>query len=639
MPSPARPTRVCWVTQPIYLRSGSTSILLDLGSDDPRIVHWGADLGEVPPDPGVVVPPVAHSAFDVPVQPSVLPQASRGWRGRAGLRGHREGTAFSPRLSLVEVAAVDPAHCTLLLRDEACGLEVRIEYTLDAHGMLEVDQTVINTGSSAYSIEGMTIQVPLPAQATEALDLTGRWSGERHPQRHVIQQGTWVRSGRHGRTGHDATLAMVAGTPGFASRTGEVWALHLGWSGNHESFIDALPSGDVMVGVGELLEPGEILLAAGESYRSPRAFCVYSPHGLDGVGDVFHEWMRSRPGHPATPRPVILNTWEAVYFEHDLPTLLELADAAADLGVERFVLDDGWFLGRRHDRAGLGDWYVDDTVWPDGLGPLIEHVHARGMQFGLWVEPEMINEDSALAREHPEWISGPADRTPLGWRSQQVLDLAEPEAWRHVFERLDSILHDNRIDYLKWDQNRDHLEAGHGGRASTHDQTIALYGLLDALREAHPSVEIESCSSGGGRVDLGILARTDRVWASDTNDALERQIIQRWTTLVVPPELVGAHIGPERSHTTGRTHDLAFRAITAMFGHLGLEWDVRTLDEGDRERLRGFIDYYKTRRALIHSGRLVHVDHPDPATTAYGVVDRSGDAALFVVATLASSAV
>ena len=287
---------------------------------------------------------------------------------------------------------------------------------------------------------------------------------------------------------------------------------------------------------------------------------------------------------------MVLNTWEAVYFDHNLDTLIELADSAADLGVERFVLDDGWFRGRRDDTAGLGDWFVDETLWPDGLTPLIEAVTSRGMEFGLWVEPEMINLDSDVARAHPDWIVGPAaashkdgGRLPLAWRNQHVIDLVNPEAWQYIFDRIDALLRENNISYLKWDQNRDLTEHGHAGRSSVHEQTLAAYRLFDELRKAHPGVEIESCSSGGARVDLGILERTDRIWGSDCNDALERQTIQRWTGVVVPPELVGGHIGPTTSHTTARTHDLSFRAITALFGHFGMEWDVREV-QGERAR-------------------------------------------------------
>jgi alpha-galactosidase len=308
------------------------------------------------------------------------------------------------------------------------------------------------------------------------------------------------------------------------------------------------------------------------------------------------------------------------------------------------VLDDGWFRGRRDDHAGLGDWYVDETLWPDGLTPLIEAVNSHGMEFGLWVEPEMINLDSDVARAHPDWVVGPAvlshkdgGRLPVEWRHQHIIDLVNPAAWQYIFERIDALLRENNISYLKWDQNRDLSEHGHAGRASVHEQTLAVYRLFDELRKAHPGVEIESCSSGGARVDLGILERTDRIWGSDCNDALERQTIQRWTGVAVPPELVGGHIGPTTSHTTARTHDLSFRAITALFGHFGMEWDVREVQGAEREELKRFIGLYKEHRGLIHSGRMVRADVPDDSHMLHGVVSDDGGSALFAAVSTRTS--
>ena len=621
----------------LYLRSAGVSILLDLRDGDARVAHWGADLGEHAPDAVALEPSVPNSASDEPSPVSLIPQGSRGWRGTPGISGDRESRSYSLRLVLQNVEA-DDARAVLTLSDEAAGVVVRSTLALEPSGLLLIDNELENAGEGEFRVASLDTTLPVPSQATEALDLTGRWAREKHPQRRHIDQGTWVRDGRHGRTGHDSTLVIAAGTPGFGWRSGEVWALHLGWSGDHTSRVERSGDGQKVVAVGELLHSGELVLTPGEVYRAPRAFASYSAHGLDGISASFHEWMRARPQHPSSPRPVVLNTWEAVYFNHDLNVLKQLADSAAELGVERFVLDDGWFVGRRDDTAGLGDWFVDPDVWPQGLTPLTDHVKSRGMQFGLWVEPEMINEDSDLARAHPDWISGPGDRLSLRWRHQQVLDLVNPDAWDYIYERLDALLTEYPIDYLKWDQNRDQLELGHDGTSSTHEQTLAAYRMFDALRAAHPDVEIESCSSGGARVDLGILQRTDRVWASDTNDALERQTIQRWTGLVLPPELVGSHVGPGTSHTTRRTHALSFRAITALFGHFGVEWDVRRLTDSERAELGGAIEFYKAQRGLIHSGRAVRIDRPDDTDTAYGVVAQDRSRALVVYGALATSA-
>jgi len=430
----------------------------------------------------------------------------------------------------------------------------------------------------------------------------------------------------------------AAGQSGFGFGHGEVWGIHLGWSGNQQVYGERMPSGVAVLGAGEVLLPGELILEPGVSYTTPWLFGSYGV-GLDAVTARFHEYLRARPIHPVKPRPVVCNVWEAVYFDHRLDRLVALADAAATVGVERYVLDDGWFRHRRDDSAGLGDWYVDEGVWPDGLNPLIDHVRGLGMEFGLWFEPEMVNQDSDLARAHPDWILSLPHRMPPEARHQQVLDLGHPDAYAYLLERMDAILTEYDIGYVKWDHNRELVDAGHhpDGTPGVHNQTLALYRLLDELKARHPGVEIESCSSGDGRVDLGIIDHTDRVWGSDCIDALERQAINRGTSSLLPLELIGSHIGSPTSHTTGRTHTLAFRAGTAIFGHLGIEWDMTAMSDADRAELTGWVALYKQWRGLLHSGRLVRADHPDPAVWVNGVVAQDGTSALFSVATMAAT--
>ncbi|MGH3704118.1 MAG: alpha-galactosidase, partial [Agromyces sp.] len=347
------------------------------------------------------------------------------------------------------------------------------------------------------------------------------------------------------------------------------------------------------------------------------------------------------PQHPRSPRPVTLNTWEAVYFDHDVDTLVELADRAAELGIERFVLDDGWFGARRNDRAGLGDWTVSSEVWPDGLHPLVDRVRGHGMQFGLWFEPEMVNMDSDLARAHPEWIMATGARLPVESRHQQVLNLGIPEAYAYVRDAMCAILDEYDIAYIKWDHNRDLVDAGTQatGRPGVHEQTLAFYRLVDELKSRYPELEIESCSSGGGRVDLGAIDRTDRIWVSDNNDPIDRQQANRWTTQLVPLELMGAHIASGASHITNRLHALSFRAITALFGHLGVEWDLRTADPAELAELEEWIRLHKANRELLHGGDLVRLDHPDRTLSVNGVVAADGSAALFAYVSLARSSV
>ncbi len=634
---------------PLHLRAGGVSLVVASQSDGmPYVAHWGADLGALSPadlDDLVLLarPQLMPNTVDEQHPVGLLPEHWTGWAGTPGVTGSRDGAHWSPRFRVVDVRSsvgdAPVAHrAALTLVDDQAGLTVLLEIELLVTGLVRVRAAARNDTESTYRLEALEPALPVPGRADELLDFTGRHIRERSPQRRRLSVGAHQREGRRGRTGTDATLLMVAGEPGFGFRTGEVWGAHVAWSGNHRTRAERSPQGVTLLAGGELLLPGEVALAAGESYRSPWLYGAYGV-GLDALAGRIHGYLRSRPHHPRRPRPVTLNTWEAVYFDHDQDRLATLATVAAEVGVERFVLDDGWFHARRDDHAGLGDWWVDPDVWPAGLHPIVEHVQALGMEFGLWVEPEMVNPDSDLAREHPDWILQTGDRLPVESRFQQVLDLGNPDAWQLVLSRLDALLTDYDIAYLKWDHNRDLVDAGSGPRRApgVHRQTRAFYALVDELRRRHPGIEIESCSSGGGRIDLEVLDRTDRVWTSDCNDPLERQSIQRWTGLLVPPEMLGAHVGPARAHTTGRTHDLSFRAGTALFGHLGVEWDLASATADERRELAGWIAAHKQLRPLLATGAVVHSDHPDPGVWLHGVVAVDRTEGVFAVVAMAQS--
>lgn len=600
------------------LAADGVGLTIALSPEDrlPRIVHWGRDPGEVP------LAPYGLSALPV------LPIQHEGWAGRPAIAGNRAGRFAHPRLRVTALDFTDN-RMTLRATDAEAGLVVACELMLSPEGVIRARYDLTNAGDDAWNVGSLRCLLPVPDEAVDLLDFTGRWALERVPQRRPFELGSHVRENRRGRTGHDSTTLLCLGTNSFANRSGEVWAVHVGWSGNHEHSAERMPDSVAALGGGELLESGEIRLARGETYQTPWVYFVWSESGLDGVRDRFHRFIRARETHPRTPRPVVLNTWEAVYFQHDFDKLKALADTAASVGVERFVLDDGWFGARRDDHAGLGDWFVSPDVWPDGLGPLADHVHKHGMQFGLWFEPEMVNPDSDLFRAHPEWVLAESGRLPDEFRQQHVLDLARPEVSAYLLDRLSALVDEVGVDFIKWDHNRDLVEAPH-----VHAQTVAVYRLLDKLRRRHPGLEIESCSSGGARVDLGILERTDRVWTSDTNDPVDRQQIQRWTNLLLPYELMGAHVGPTRTHITGRVTDLAMRCATALFGHAGIERDLTECDSDELRRLTEWILLYKRTRPLIHSGRVVTADRAD--ASVHGVVALDGSHALFCYAQLTS---
>jgi alpha-galactosidase len=629
-----------------HLRAGGVSLVVDVAAV-PAVVYWGADLGELSAADLQALATVGRlhpraTGFDSARPLGILPAAADGWFGIPGVSGHRGGRDWSPSFTPtgppMQTAGADEQSITVDGVDPDLDLTVRVELELLPSGLLRTRATLTNTGTEAYQLDGMNLALPVPAEATEIADFTGRWAKERIAQRHEFTHGSHVRTSRRGRPGFDSQLLYAAGRHGFGFGHGEVWGIHLGWSGNQQVYGERMPSGLAVLGAGEVLLPGELILDPGAGYTTPWLFGSFGL-GLDAVTARFHEFLRARPIHPVKPRPVVCNVWEAVYFDHRLDRLIALADAAAAVGVERYVLDDGWFRHRRDDSAGLGDWYVDEGVWPDGLSPLIDHVRGLGMEFGLWFEPEMINPDSDLARAHPDWILSLPHRMPPEARHQQVLDLGHPDAYAYLLERMDSILAEYDIGYVKWDHNRELVDPGHHpeGTPGVHDQTLALYRLLDELKARHPGLEIESCSSGGGRVDLGIIDHTDRVWGSDCIDALERQGINRGTSSLLPLELIGSHIGSPTSHTTGRTHTLAFRAGTAIFGHLGIEWDMTAISDADRAELTGWVTIYKQWRGLLHSGRLVRADHPDPAVWVNGVVAQDKTRGLFSVAAMAAT--
>ena len=634
----------------LSLRSSGAQVVLEVPTSGlPRVLHWGQDLGELTAaDLEALVASGPQQALTglpsdgVPV--ALLPSPADGWLWTPGITGHRQGSDFSPAFTTTEaqVLATDRPeiahHLEIRATDPVAHLDLVIEVQLSSSGLLGTRAQVTNTGTGSYDLSSLDLALPVPPQASELMDMTGRQLRERSLQRAPLTIGTHLRESRRA-SAHEASLLTVAGAPGFSWRTGQVWGVHVGWSGNTRTYAERTNTGVTTLAGGELLLAGEMRLAEGESYTSPWLYASVGV-GLDELASRFHGFLRDRPEHPSSPRPVTLNVWEAVYFDHRLDRLVELADVAARVGVERYVLDDGWFRHRRDDTAGLGDWYVDEGVWPDGLGPLVSAVRERGMQFGLWFEPEMINEDSDLARAHPDWIMAPGERLPVRHRHQQVLNLTIPEAYAYLRERISALVSEYGVDYLKWDHNRSLVEAGTRttGRPAVHAQTLAVYRLIDDLKAAHPGLEIESCASGGGRIDLGMMTHADRIWGSDCNDPTERQLIESGTRLLLPPELIGSHIASPTSHTTGRTHALAYRAGTAFFSHLGIEWDLTTATEEDLTDLTAWLAVHKQHRDLLHTGTVVRCDHLREGVWCHGVVATDRAEAIFAVVSLQSAA-
>lgn len=606
----------------LRLEGGGQTIVLAQGEGPPTLVYWGPTLTEPSLSEDLLEEAVAHGMLDDGERLDLWPEAGRGFTGKSAFECRRDDGSFITQLrALSPLTQGDGFDFPLV--DAAAGVEVVLSVRLDqATGVATFQAAVRNTGDQVLDLAWVSA-ASLSPPGDEILLFDGRWSREFATARQRLVTGSMVKENRTGRTSHHAPPFLVAGEEGFGEHHGRVLGLHLAWSGDHRLLAERVRDGRLQLQAGELFWPGEVRLGPGETYRTPSLYAAKSDRGLNGLSARFHPFVRDviMAGRlKDRRRPIHFNTWEAVYFRHDLSELMALADLAAEVGAERFILDDGWFKGRSDDRRALGDWTADPVKYPDGLAPLIEHVVARGLEFGLWVEPEMVNADSDLLRAHPDWIlQAPGRRQPLG-RGQHVLDLTRAEVAAHVFDAVDRLLRDHPIGYLKWDMNRDLTHAQSGGRPASRRQVLAVYALIDRLRDAHPKLEIEACASGGGRADYEILRRTDRIWVSDCNDPIERQTIQRGFSLFFPPAIMGAHVGPASSHTTARTSRLELRAMTALLGHMGIEADIRAFSAAERDELKEALSLHKQLRGLLHHG----------ATLRQEVSDRGGIATMVV---------
>lgn len=612
-----------------HLRSPDTSLVIAARDGQPYIAHLGRPLGSADIDPSVLSRGITGGGLDLEVVPGILAQSTLGWQGRPGIEVRDANNVPLKLVLSVGNVSADDQRASITMVDASGTVRVDLDIVIEASDTIRIGASVTNTGSTPLHLDALGLCVPIGAEAREVLTLGGRHAMEAVMQRTPWGRSTIVVENRSGRTSHENLGVVFAGSTGFGENHGQVWGVHLAWSGNFEIICDGVTENLRTITAAELLRAGEVAIEPGGTHRAPDVVIAHSEHGLNGVSRKFHGRIRALHG-AGIARPVILNTWEAVYFDHDLDTLKRLADAGAAVGVERFVLDDGWFHGRRNDTAGLGDWWVDPAVWPNGLTPLVDHVTSLGMEFGLWFEPEMVNPDSDLYRRHPEWALDGVMTDPLLGRNQLVLDLSREEVRNHLFHRIHEILSAHDITYVKWDHNRPLIGA------MSAAQTRGAYELFDRLTRAHANVQFESCASGGGRIDHGIATWVRRFWASDSIDALDRLEIQRGLSTFMPPEVLGSHIGSPTCHTTGRRHALSFRAATAMFGWLGIEWNLLNLTDRERDDLESDVAVYKSMRHLLHGGDHFRTDHPDDTVQVHGVSSTDRAEALVAVSRLRS---
>ncbi len=619
----------------IRLTSKDTDLVIR--TEPAEILYWGKhlnidDISEF--DAMTIERGVANGSLDVDIPVTFAAENGRGYFGCSSLEGHRSGYDWAP-VFVTKSAVKNGNNLVIEAEDPIAKLGFKTEIEADENGVFKFRNTVTNLVEGAFTINRLAVTLPVPEYADEVLSFYGRWCRELQENRLRLKHGAFTQENRHGRTSHEYAPNLVLGRPHFSQEQGEVWGFHLAWSGNHRIRADVLIDGRRFAQLENLYLPGEIVLQQGESISTPWVYTAYSESGLNGMSQQFHRHIRQHIVHFHQPvRPVHLNIWEGVTFNHDPAHIIAMAEKAAEMGVERFIIDDGWFVGRNDDFGGLGDWFLDEKKYPHGLTPVIDAVKKLGMQFGIWVELEMINKRSQLYEQHPDWLLQLDGYEQPEERHQYTLDLVNPDVFNYLLERMDWLLGEHQIDYIKWDHNRRLVQPGHLGKAAVKAQTEAAYRLFSLLRERYPHVEIESCSSGGARVDFEILKHSQRFWTSDNNDALARQKIQRGMSYFYPPEVIGAHIGGAPCQTTNRHFSFDFRGLTALFGHMGVELDPVKESAEERAGFAKYIALHKQLRPLLHSGDVFRLDYHSENTLINGVVSNDKNHAVLLISQL-----
>ena len=502
---------------------------------------------------------------------------------------------------------------TIRLRDELLNVSVYLNYTLFAsHPALARSARIVNEGGlELHLTHAMSLSLDLPDMEYELLHFSGAWGRERYLKVRKLEQGVQSVESLRGHSSHNHNPFVMLRRPGTDEDQGEVLGFSLVYSGNFlaQAEVDTWDTTRITLGINPFgfdwkLEPGQ-------GFQTPEAVAVYSHQGMGAMSRTFHTLYRSRLARGEwrdRPRPILINNWEATYFNFDEDKLVSIAQAAKRDGVELFVLDDGWFGARRSDRAGLGDWIANPELLPQGIPGLAERIEALGMRFGLWFEPEMVNRDSDLYRAHPDWLLQTPGRTPSHGRNQFVLDFSRPEVADRVHAMMADILSGAKVSYVKWDMNRSITEAYSAALPPDrqgevfHRYILGVYDLYERLTSAFPHVLFESCASGGGRFDPGMLYYAPQAWTSDDSDAAERLKIQYGTSFCYPVVSMGAHVSAVPNHQVNRATPLSTRANVAYFGTFGYELDLNRLTSKEREQGRAQIAFMKEHRDVIQFG-------------------------------------
>jgi alpha-galactosidase len=611
-------------TRVFRIDGDSVSYVFGINDEDSlQPLYWGARLG-ASDRLGPAHVGLGRAAFDLPS--SSTPQEFQGWGA---------GLFYEPALKITFEDGnrdlvlhyvehhIEGNTLTLQLKDISRDIFVTLKYQIDpATGVLGRSASIVNKTKEPIVVEqAAAASWSLPDSTDYWLYyLTGRWAGEMNVQHEAVRPGARVLESRRGSTGqqNNPWFAIERGNSDDQD-TGDVWFGALAWSGSWRITVEQDTLRQVRVTGGYNPFDFGYKLAPNEQLETPVFYGGYTHHGIGGASRLMHRFELTKilPQAPnPRPRPVIYNSWEATEFNVTEQDQEVLAEKAAKIGVERFVMDDGWFGQRKDDHAGLGDWYVNKEKFPNGLKPLIDKVHALGMDFGLWVEPEMVNPDSDLYRKHPDWVLNFAGRPRTEGRNQLVLNLARPDVRDYVFGFLDKLLNENDIAFLKWDYNRNWSEPGWPAVASDEQKKVYvkyvenLYSILKELRAKHPKVEIESCSGGGGRVDLGILRYTDEVWPSDNTDPFERLTIQDGFTYAYTPGVMMAWVTDSPSGANHSPRSTEYRFLSSMQGSLGVGANLNQWHDEDFATAQHLIGEYKEIRETVQHGALYRLVSP-----------------------------
>lgn len=507
------------------------------------------------------------------------------------------------------------------LEDANSGTRLTLYYTICSDLPVIARHTrITQAGASAVTIERvMSCNVDLIDDAWEMVQLNGAWSRERHVTTMPLRPGIQSVYSMRGHSSAQFNPFLALKRKECTETQGECMGFTLLYSGSFLAGVEVDNYHVSRVQIGIHPDCFEWTLQQGESFETPEAVYVYSEDGLNGMSQAFHTLFNRhlvRGKYRMKERPILINNWEATYFDFDEEKIVRIAETAAQAGIELFVLDDGWFGNRNDDHRGLGDWYVNLQKLPHGISGLSQRIHSLGMQFGLWIEPEMVNRDSNLYRTHPEWVMVDPDYVPCHGRNQYVLDFSRKEVVDYIFKCLDQVLDGADVNYIKWDMNRTMSEVYSRSHSSLqqgrvmHEYILGVYDLYERLIQKYPDILFESCASGGGRFDAGMLYYAPQAWTSDNSDAVERLKIQYGTSYVYPPSCMGAHVSAVPNHQVFRNTPFNTRANTAFYGAFGYELDLSKLTEDELEQVRQQVTFMKKYRSVFQYGTFYRLSSP-----------------------------